>query len=158
MSSVTFATKADEDSDLVKQFNEYKQENSMNSKSEAIRSLMRAGLEEEYNQDESDDTDSQRKKSATQPATPLQDALADAGLLDRRFAAYAIFGVIVSDIYDLMADVGTFFVSIGTVNTVFTSVALLVVAMFIVDYGINPLVATLQDDSQDERRAAQGAD
>jgi hypothetical protein len=158
MSSVTFATKADEDSDLVKEFNEYKQENSMNSKSEAIRSLMRAGLEEEYNQDESDDTDGQRKESATQPATPLQDALADAGLLDRRFAAYAIFGVIVSDIYDLMVDVGTFFVSIGTVNTVFTSVALLIVAMFIVDYGINPLVATLQDDSQDERRAAQGAD
>jgi hypothetical protein len=57
-----------------------------------------------------------------------------------------------------MVDVGTFFVSIGTVNTVFTSVALLIVAMFIVDYGINPLVATLQDDSQDERRAAQGAD
>jgi metal-responsive CopG/Arc/MetJ family transcriptional regulator len=57
MSSVTFATKADEDSDLVKEFNEYKQENSMNSKSEAIRSLMRAGLEEEYNQDESDDID-----------------------------------------------------------------------------------------------------
>jgi len=158
MSSVTFATKADEDSDLVKEFNEYKQENSMNSKSEAIRSLMRAGLEEEYNQDESDDIDGQRKESATQPATPLQDALADAGLLDRRFAAYAIFGVIVSDIYDLMVDVGTFFVSVGTVNTAFTSVALLIVAMFIVYYGINPLVATLQDDSQDERRAAQGAD
>jgi Arc/MetJ-type ribon-helix-helix transcriptional regulator len=158
MSTTTFSAQVEEDSELVDQFEEYRESNSMTSKSEAVRTLIREGLEDDHDQDESDDTDGQRKKSATQPATPLQDALADAGLLDRRFAAYAIFGVVVSDIYDLMVDVGTFFVSLGTVNTVFTSVALLVVAMFIVDYGINPLVATLQDDSQDERRAAQGAD
>jgi hypothetical protein len=81
MSSVTFATKADEDSDLVKEFNEYKQENSMNSKSEAIRSLMRAGLEEEYNQDESDDTDSQRKEPATRTTDDRPDFAVDSLVL-----------------------------------------------------------------------------
>jgi len=153
MSTITFATKAEEDSDLVKQFKKYKEEKSMNSKSEAIRSLMRSGLEQEY-QDGSDSQDDE----PSQVATPLQDALIQAGLLDRRFFGYAIFGFVVNDIYDLMASVGTYFVSLGTVNTIFTVFALLIVAMFIVDYGINPLVATLQDDSQDEKGAAQGAD
>jgi hypothetical protein len=153
MSSVTFATKAEEDSDLVKQFKKYKQENSMNSKSEAIRSLMRAGLEEEY-QDDSDSQDDE----PSQVGTPLQDALIQAGLLDRRFFGYAIFGFVVNDIYDLMASVGTYFVSLGTVNTIFTVFALLIVAMFTVDYVIKPLASTLQDNPQDERRSAQGAD
>lgn len=56
MSSITIATKVDEDSKLVKQFNEYKEENSMNSKSEATRALMRAGLEQEHREDDDDDT------------------------------------------------------------------------------------------------------
>jgi len=98
MSTTTFSAQVEEDSELVDQFEEYRESNSMTSKSEAVRTLIREGLEDDHDQDESDDTDGQRKKSATQPATPLQDALADAGLLDRRFAAYAIFGVIVSDI------------------------------------------------------------
>lgn len=158
MSTTTFSAQVEEDSELVDQFEEYRESNSMTSKSEAVRTLIREGLEDDHDQDESDDTDGQRKKSATQPATPLQDALADAGLLDRRFFSYAIFGFVAGDIYDLMIDVGTFFVSTGTVNTIFTVFALLIVAMFTVDYVIKPLASTLQDDSKDTKRAAQGAD
>jgi len=50
MSSVTLATKVDEDSTLAEEFEEFKQDNSMYSKSEAIRTLLRAGLEVEYHQ------------------------------------------------------------------------------------------------------------
>jgi len=50
MSSVTMATKVDEDSTLAEEFEEFKQDNSMYSKSEAIRTLLRAGLEVEYHQ------------------------------------------------------------------------------------------------------------
>lgn len=63
MSSITIATKVDEDSKLVKQFNEYKEENSMNSKSEATRALMRAGLEQEH-RDDDDDTADEAGRSA----------------------------------------------------------------------------------------------
>lgn len=154
MSTVTIATKVDEDSKLVKQFNEYKESNSMNSKSEAMRALLRAGIEKEYVQDDSDSQDDE----PSQVATSLQDALIQARLLDRRFFGYAIFGFVVNDIYDLMTSVGTYFVSLGTVNTIFTAFALLISMMFTVDYVIKPLVSTLQDDSADGKRAAQRAD
>jgi hypothetical protein len=46
MSSVMLSTKVDEDSELAEEFEEFKESNSMYSKSEAIRTLMRAGLEQ----------------------------------------------------------------------------------------------------------------
>ena len=42
MSSVMLSTKVDEDSELAEEFEEFKESNSMYSKSEAIRTLMRA--------------------------------------------------------------------------------------------------------------------
>lgn len=136
MSTVTIATKIDENSELVKQFNEYKEANSMNSKSEAMRALLRAGIEKEYIQDDSDSQDD---------GPSLKDALSQAGLLNRRFFGYAIFGFVAGDIYDLMTSVGTYFVSLGTVNRIFAVFALVIAMMFIVDYAIKPLASTIRE-------------
>lgn len=148
MSSVTIATQVNEDDNLVQEFEEYCERNSMQSKSEGVRTLIREGLEES-DEDEEGETSSQDTQTR-RATTPLQDALAEAGLLDRRFFGYAIFGVIAQDIYQLMVDVGTFFVSIGTVNVLFTSVALLITSMFTLDYVVAPLLSFIKESTEPE--------
>ena len=64
MSTTTFSAQVEEDSELVDQFEEYRESNSMTSKSEAVRTLIREGLDD--NQDEFNNTDGQKKESATQ--------------------------------------------------------------------------------------------
>ena len=64
MSMTTFSAQADEDSGLVEQFEEYRQQKGM-TKSEAVRSLMRQSLERELDDDQDD---VQRDESAQTPS------------------------------------------------------------------------------------------
>jgi len=47
---VTISARVDADSDLAEQMEQYRSQNSMTSKSEAVRHLLRAGLEQELEQ------------------------------------------------------------------------------------------------------------
>jgi hypothetical protein len=64
MSMTTFSAQVDEDSGLVEQFEEYRQQKGM-TKSEAVRSLMRQSLEREL---EDDQDDVQRDQPAQTPS------------------------------------------------------------------------------------------
>ena len=59
----TLSAVVEDDSRLVEEFEEYRQHRSMNTKSEAVRALVRAGLDEELEDD--DDRDQEE-----QPAAP----------------------------------------------------------------------------------------
>lgn len=62
---VTISARVDEDSDLAQEFDQYQKQNSMTSKSEAVRHLIRSGLEQELQQpDNADDADSAQSDSA----------------------------------------------------------------------------------------------
>jgi|APHM01.1.fsa_nt_gi hypothetical protein len=144
MSSVTIATKVDEESNLVQEFEEYKKRKSMNSKSEAVRTLLREGLE---NEAEDNDADKSASSQDAQPraTVPLQDAMSEAGLLNRRFIAYALFALVAQDIYQLVIDVGTFFNSTGAANWAFSISASIVLLLFIFDYVFKPLASSVKD-------------
>jgi Arc/MetJ-type ribon-helix-helix transcriptional regulator len=66
MSTTTFSAQVESDSELVDQFEEYREENSMTSKSEAVRTLLREGLEDEQNsQDPQSATDTESSTRTT---------------------------------------------------------------------------------------------
>lgn len=60
----TLSAQVDSDTELAKQFKKYREQNGMTSKSEAVRHLVRSGLEHELQQlDDPDDGDSARSRS-----------------------------------------------------------------------------------------------
>lgn len=69
----TLSAQVDSDTELAKQFEEYREQNAMTSRSEAVRHLVRAGLEQELSKQAGDDAaDSTASgessgKSATDP-------------------------------------------------------------------------------------------
>jgi Arc/MetJ-type ribon-helix-helix transcriptional regulator len=67
----TLSAQVDSDTELAKQFEEYREQNAMTSRSEAVRHLVRAGLEQELSKQTDDDAaDSTASgQSAGQPAT-----------------------------------------------------------------------------------------
>jgi len=69
---VTISARVDADSDLAEQMEQYRSQNSMTSKSEAIRHLLRAGLEQELEQpDVDDDRDVARDDADSSPSIDL---------------------------------------------------------------------------------------
>lgn len=69
----TISARVDEDSDLAQQLDQYQAQNSMTSKSEAVRHLLRSGLEHEFEQP-ADDVDDE-----PDPSPGVADADADSG-------------------------------------------------------------------------------
>jgi hypothetical protein len=68
-SRVTLSAQVDSDTDLASQFEQYQQSNAMTSKSEAVRHLVRAGLEQELeHEDGADDPGSTASGSQTADA------------------------------------------------------------------------------------------
>lgn len=59
MSSTTFAAQVDDDSQLAQEFEEYREQRSMHSKSEAVRTLLREGLQEAADPDAQSDSESE---------------------------------------------------------------------------------------------------
>jgi len=68
MSTTTLSAQVEEDSELVDQFQEYRESNSMTSKSEAVRTLIREGLEDEQNSQDP------QSASESEPATDTESA------------------------------------------------------------------------------------
>jgi hypothetical protein len=69
MSTTTFSAQVEEDSELVDQFQEYREENSMTSKSEAVRTLLREGLEDEQNSQDPQSAPESESATDTESAT-----------------------------------------------------------------------------------------
>jgi Arc/MetJ-type ribon-helix-helix transcriptional regulator len=73
MSTTTFSAQVEEDSELVDQFEEYRESNSMTSKSEAVRTLIREGLEDEQNSQDPQSASKSEPATGTESATRTTD-------------------------------------------------------------------------------------
>lgn len=61
----TLSAAVEVDSELAEQFEEYREQNGMTSKSEAVRHLLRAGLADEMNDDDRDARDEQPDQTSS---------------------------------------------------------------------------------------------
>ena len=81
----TISTQVEEDSELIDEFNDYREQNSMNSKSEAVRTLMRDAL-----QDRDDEGDSQREDTEEDETKP---SLSDSQIYSMTLTFFVTVGV-----------------------------------------------------------------
>lgn len=82
MGNKTLSAQVDEDSDLARDFERYREQKGMKSKSEAVRTLVRESLDQEFNEarsdDDSSDTESDR---ASSPVETVSDILSNISLM-----------------------------------------------------------------------------